>query len=200
MSLDLRSIDLSSVDLRWRSVTPNDHFVEIYDDDESLLDSVRTFITIGISRDEPAIVIAEPSHREALKARLNRSVDLRRACERGLYVSLDAAETLAQFMNDGVPDLVPFENVLGDLLRPVTTAGKTPRVFGEMVALLWREGNVAGALALEDLWNQLSLTYPFRLFCGYPEGAFSEEQRDAVTAICEHHSHVIFPRADSVRG
>lgn len=65
------------------------------------------------------------------------------------------------------------------------------RVFGEMVSLLWEQGNVAGALNLEDLWNELSESIRFKLFCAYPTHIFGRRNAAPLHAICERHSHVI---------
>ena len=45
--------------------------------------------------------------------------------------------------------------------------GRRVRAFGEMVALLWSEGNQAAAIRLEELWNELALSQTFCLFCAY---------------------------------
>jgi hypothetical protein len=68
-------------------------------------------------------------------------------------------------------------------------AGPGPvRVYGEMVALLWADGQVAAALELEDLWNELGRRLPFSLFCGYPEQAVAPA---AVPGIGRLHSAVV---------
>jgi anti-sigma regulatory factor (Ser/Thr protein kinase) len=39
-----------------------------------------------------------------------------------------------------------------------------------MVGVLWEAGRVESAIALEELWNELSAELPFSLFCAYPGG------------------------------
>jgi hypothetical protein len=64
--------------------------------------------------------------------------------------------------------------------------------FGEMTDLLARQGNLDGALRLEELWNELAETYTFSLLCAYSLSAFSEDTHDAaLRAICNQHSHVL---------
>jgi hypothetical protein len=169
---------------------PTAHFVEYYDDAGSLTDSVRTFVSVGIGRGDAAIVIAEREHLEAFEAALGRVVDLGRARARGAYVSLDADETLASFMEDGMPDAARFEAVVGDAIARAAAGGRRVRLFGEMVAVLWRQRNVAGALALEDLWNRLAERYRFRLFCAYPTSAFDGDPA-ATEAVSRRHSHIV---------
>jgi hypothetical protein len=49
------------------------------------------------------------------------------------------------------------------------------RVFGEMVALLWADGDRNGALVLEELWNDLTRRMSFPLLCAYPARFFSTD-------------------------
>jgi hypothetical protein len=50
----------------------------------------------------------------------------------------------------------------------VREAGSAVRAFGEEVALLWSQGNVPGAIALESLWNDVVDHQRFSLLCAYP--------------------------------
>jgi hypothetical protein len=97
-----------------------------------------------------------------------------RSPPQGLYVPLDAAETSSKFMVDGWPSEPRFNTVIGDLIERVAARGQRclVRVFGEMVALLWNEGNARGAVRLEDLWNDLAKKIPFTLLCAYPLKTF----------------------------
>ncbi|MDP9275804.1 MAG: MEDS domain-containing protein [Chloroflexota bacterium] len=54
------------------------------------------------------------------------------------------------------------------------------RVFGEMVALLWAEGDRNGALVLEELWNDLTRRLSFPLLCAYPASFFSTDAESVV--------------------
>lgn len=86
----------------------------------------------------------------------------------GSYVIMDAAETLGQFMVDGLPDKERFYNVIGTLIEKLAHNGKPIRAYGEMVALLWKTGNKEAVIQLEQLWNELAEKYKFSLFCAYP--------------------------------
>lgn len=167
------------------------HLVEVYDDDAALARSVGKFLS-SISDGDGAIVIATEPHRHAIGSVLAGKVDLPRAVDQGRYVALDAATTLSLFMRDGLPDRRLFEHALRDVI-----AGMPPgigiRAFGEMVALLWAEGNVAGALALEDAWNDFIERNPLRLYCAYPANGFGAFNPAPMIAVCERHSHVLVP-------
>src|SRR5436305_12346699 len=83
----------------------HDHSVQFYDGEAYLLDELSPFIGGALQNGDAAIVIATPAHREALAERLAQSgINLALAETRGLYVALDAIDTLGQFMVDGQPD------------------------------------------------------------------------------------------------
>ncbi|HEY4386628.1 MAG TPA: PAS domain S-box protein, partial [Ktedonobacteraceae bacterium] len=70
------------------------------------------------------------------------------------------------------------------------------RIFGEMVALLWAQGNRAAAIRLEDLWNELGQAYAFSLFCAYPMQGFGGSTHEAqFSQICQQHSQVVLPES-----
>src|SRR4051812_455851 len=83
----------------------SEHFVQFYENDAFLVESVGTFIGAGLGAGNGAIVIATQAHREALEERLEaQGLDLMAVKQRNQYVALDAAETLAKFMVNGSPD------------------------------------------------------------------------------------------------
>jgi signal transduction histidine kinase/ActR/RegA family two-component response regulator len=177
----------------WSAMSESEHFVQFYEADVFLLDSLSGFIRAGLDAGDACIIVATEAHREGLDERLRAfGLDVAAARESGQFVALDAAETLSKFMVDGLPDPVPFNEVIGGLIASV--AGGRPRVraFGEMVALLWAEGNQAAAIRLEELWNDLGKTHPFSLFCAYPMHGFGGEQfAEPLANVCTTHSRVI---------
>lgn len=193
MPIDIEGLDLSATGTA--SAPSATHFVELYDDDSALAGSVRTFVSTGFAAGDAAIVIATESHLAAFEAELGRVADLDEARARGLYRSAGAEETLARFMRDGRPDRARFESAIGALLDDASEGGRRVRAFGEMVAVLWAEGNVTAALALEDLWNELARSRPFRLFCAYSTGSFDGAGRAHLGSVVAQHSHVVVPDA-----
>src|SRR5687768_15397313 len=158
------SIHLDSRDLQmhlaprsdWSETSDDDHFVQFYESDGFLLNSLGGFIGSAINNGLPAIVVATKVHRDGLDELMRaNSVDVAQAIASGKYVALDAAETLSKFMIDGVPEPGRFHEVIGNVISSVTDSRSRVRAFGEMVALLWAEGNQDGALRLEELWNDL---------------------------------------------
>lgn len=178
----------------WSEVNESEHFVQFYETDEFLLDSLSSFIGSGLGAGSSCLVVATKAHREGLEERLrDRGLELSVACERGAYLWLDAAETLSRFMVDGQPDPMRFAEVIGKTIEHMAQGQRRLRIFGEMVALLWKEGNQAATIRLEELWNEMrARTVPFSLFCAYPLQIFAgEEYAEQFIEICEQHSHAL---------
>jgi hypothetical protein len=51
-------------------------------------------------------------------------------------------------------------------------------------------GNVAGALAVEHLWDVLTRGRPFLTVCGYSTSCFRDQAPDACSLIAAEHSAV----------
>ncbi len=172
------------------------HSAQFYRDDAYLIDELSRYIGAALIAGESAVVIATKAHRESLAKQLqSRGLAVTLAVEQGRYVALDAAETMARFMRDGWPDAALFTDVADRMLRPLAAAaGANPHIsaFGEMVALLWEQGNSEGAVRLEQLWNEVMRIYPMSLRCAYPIGTFDREVHgDSLLRICAEHNHII---------
>lgn len=177
----------------WSEMNESDHFVQFYETDVFLLDSISGFIGAGLEAGEACIVVATEAHREGLENLLQaRGLNVDAARASGQYVSLDAAETLAKFMFDGQPEPNRFSEVIGSIIARAVQNRSRVRIFGEMVALLWAEGNYEPAIRLEELWNELGKTHPFSLFCAYSMNGFGGEQLvESLSNVCRGHSRVI---------
>jgi signal transduction histidine kinase/CheY-like chemotaxis protein len=177
----------------WTQMHDTDHFVQFYEADGFLLNSLSGFIGSAISSGEGAIVIATESHRSGLEELIKANgLDVTLAKSHGQFVSLDAAETLSRFMVDGLPEPGRFKSVLGDVIASVTDGRPRVKAFGEMVALLWSQGNHTAAIQLEQLWNDLQKAHSFSLFCAYPiTGLGGEQFIEPTLNVCKVHSRVI---------
>ncbi len=178
-------------------MSESEHFVQFYETDAFLLDSLSGFIDTGLAEGGACIVLATKAHRESLEERLkSHGLDLAAAQTQGDYISLDAAEALSKFMVNGLPDPERFALVFGDMIMRAAEGRHHVRVFGELVALLWADGKRAEAIRLEELWNDLGKLHPFSLFCAYPMHDFGSEVYEAeFTEICNRHSQVIPPES-----
>jgi signal transduction histidine kinase/ActR/RegA family two-component response regulator len=177
----------------WSAMGESEHFVQFYETDTFLLDSLSGFIGMGLGQNDACIVVATKAHREGLDERLQAyGMDVAKARACGQYVSLDAEETLSKFMLNGEPVPALFAQVVAGIIESAVEGRQRVRIFGEMVALLWEEENYDGALRLEGLWNDLHQTRSFQLFCAYPMKGFGGEAlAGPFGGVCEGHTRVI---------
>ncbi|HEY6204084.1 MAG TPA: ATP-binding protein [Candidatus Limnocylindria bacterium] len=153
----------------------NGHAVQFYERDPYLLDSVSDYLGSALSAASAGILIATPPHRDGVAQRLTaRGLDILGAGAEGRYVALDARDTLNRFMVDGWPDPARFDDTIGMLISTTRERASQIHAFGEMVALLWAEGNRDAAIRLEELWAELHTRHPFSLLCAYPIEAFHD--------------------------
>jgi CheY-like chemotaxis protein len=167
------------------------HELELYSDDAAFIKNLSRFIHKALMIGRGAIVVATPEHRTALVCELaSLGCDTKRAYGDGRYISLDAKETLSKMVVDQMPDPEAFAEVIGYIIDQVdASAGVT--IFGEMVAVLWADGDYSAAIRLEQLWNGLAAKQSFFLRCAYPMKGFeSSEQRRLMTRVCAQHSDV----------
>ncbi|HET6283647.1 MAG TPA: MEDS domain-containing protein [Polyangia bacterium] len=173
----------------------HNHIVQFYNDDERLSKVVGDFLAAGLEAGEPVVVIATPDHRDAFQEQLRvRGFDVEGAAATGQLMMLDARATLATFMVGGQPDWDAFRRHVGGTLEKVSAAnqGRRIRAYGEMVDLLWRDGQRSAAIHLEQLWNDLRRTHSFSLLCAYVMGNFYRDtDREQFELICRTHSHVV---------
>ena len=166
------------------------HVVHFYDHAETLSLAVADFLGAGLAEGGTAIVVATPEHRAGFARVLDAAgIDIAAARAAGQYAELDAATLLAEFMVEGAPDLSLFESTISPLLRTADAGIQPMRVYGEMVDLLWQQGNVRAAHDLEGLWNAIGAGRDFALFCGY----FSTlvDRTDSRDAVADHHDAVL---------
>ena len=169
------------------------HLVEFYETDEFLAATVAEFLSEGLTGTASSIVVATAPHRDAFASALRaRGIDLEVAMLTSRLVMLDAGETLAAFMGEDEPDPERFRATIAAVMDRAADGWRPLRVYGEMVAVLWNDGDVSSAIALEDLWNDLAREREFMLLCAYPMSAFDDPASGAVFArVCEQHTAVI---------
>jgi hypothetical protein len=168
------------------------HFVRFYDDSDTLLDEVASFIERALRARGRAIVIATGAHVDGLRRRLD---ELARAEGRAPPPSrdiawLDADTMLARVMVDGWPDRARFEYEIGRIVSEACAGGAPVHAFGDMMALLCARGRYDAALHLERLWNELAHKLGFSLFCAYPWALFpSSDAAHVFRQVCAEHEH-----------
>jgi hypothetical protein len=169
------------------------HGVQVYSEPAELADSVAAYLAAGFERDDPAVLVVTPANLELFGERLeSRGWDLRKTEAAGLLHVADAEQTLGELVgSDGALDS-RFDGVIEALLDRVERNGRPPRVFGEMVDLLNRRGDLRTAVEVEQRWNALAAKRSFALLCGYQLDVFeAQSQSETLPHICRTHSHVL---------
>ena len=195
MTRTVQSMDLSVDEVRMGS-----HAVCFYDSDAGLSDRVGDFLGAGLRAGESAVVIATEPHLGLFAQRMKeRHHDVGAARAAGRFVALNASELLGKVTAGSTsPDGALLKRMADDLFDSLPHRGagdKRPRIYGEMVNLLWRDGNSRAALRLEELWNDLGKARPFDLLCGYAtDHLFADPgAAPAVIDICNRHTDVVAP-------
>ena len=177
----------------WSDMGEDEHFVQFYETDLFLMNSLGGFISTGLRAGDGCMIVATQSHRDQLDTRLQAyGLDVATATASGQYISLDATETLSKFMVDGLPEPTRFAEIFGGHIKRAGEGRGRVNAFGEMVALLWAQGNQSGAIRLEQLWNNLRQSHRFALFCAYPINDFGRDAHaKPLSDVCAEHSRVI---------
>ena len=148
------------------------------------------FTGIALCKGESAVLVATPAHLQGIERRLDAngfSVD--DVKHWGQLTVKGAAETLSGFMVNDMPDAVLFKTIVGSVIQRAAASARTGkvRVYGEMVNLLWLEGDTASAGRLEGFWNEAIVAHSIPLFCAYQV----EAGRDVPDELRRAHSQVI---------
>src|SRR5579859_4329765 len=147
-------------------VPVSSHAVHFYEDDAVFISSLSEFIGSALGAGGACLVIATDEHHRSLSDSLRaNSIDTRLCASEGRYIALDAGETLSQFMVRGHPDSARFQATIEPILwqarKKLKRETAALAAFGEMVALLWAEGNREAAIELEHFWNDLTMRNNF---------------------------------------
>jgi signal transduction histidine kinase len=177
----------------WAGTEPR-HAVQFYESDEFLHGIVADYLAAGARIGQPLLVVGTPTLSRALTERLPfQGLDLADLKRTGQLRFRDARTTLSRFMVGSTPDAELFSAVVGGALEEAREGRHvTVRAYGEMVDLLWRDGNAEGALRLEELWHELAKTHSFSLLCGYAMSNFpAEAQSSPYDQVCLRHTLVL---------
>jgi DcmR-like sensory protein len=182
----------SKANIFWGEIAPCDHVVQIYENDAIFLDALAGFVGGGINAGDCCIVIATDTHLQALETRLLQyGVHTQVLIANNSYIPLNAEELLSRFMVNGWPDEALFIKEISTLIEKAGAGNRRIRAFGEMVAILWAQGNYGATVHLEHLWNRFCAQKSFCLFCAYPKSGFTDDINTSIMHICGTHSKMI---------
>ena len=173
---------------------PEEHVVQLYGRNDQLLTrNVSRYLAEGLRRGDALVVIATREHADAITRALTLGgADAGSASRDDRLIVLDARETLDRFLVDGHPDEHLFRDVVGGVLAEAHRRSSTGhvRAFGEMVGLLWVEGERGAATRLEEYWNDLLRGSACSLFCAYPIDIYDDGDTAGLDAVLGAHTHM----------
>jgi hypothetical protein len=168
------------------------HVVQFYAHESDLICNISYLLEKVLQAGESGVIIATRSHLEMIETSLKRStIDLELRRKEGRFVALEAEKVLPRLLSESLPSETKFEALVGKLITEAKAKSRTGFVFvfGELVALLCAEDNVAAAIRLEQIWNLFGAKHSFSLYCGYPLGvADADPALDTIFNICAEHS------------
>jgi len=178
------------------------HIVQLYQDDDFYGEAVTHFAAEGLARGESIILVATAPNWAGISRRLEgRGFDTAALFRQGQLTLLDADATLPSFMAGNTPDGAIFKPLAKQTIERARAGGKYPRVrwWGEMVNVLYVNGNPAGSNRLEQFFDQVAHEERVPIFCSFLMDKFDPAIYDeAFGHVCSTHSHVI-PVDDYVR-
>lgn len=164
------------------------HTVTFWHDEAAFVEVLADFAFDGLCLGDAVVLAVTADHLAAVRASLQgRDVDVDRAIRLGQLVTIDAHQARNAITRDDVVDPAAFRLAVEGRLTPVLGGWLRTRVFGEIVDLFWRDGDVQGALDLESCWNTLRSHRSFSLLCGYQ---LDEATAARPTSLCECHDDV----------
>ena len=176
----------------WDDIATSDHIVQIYDSEAGFLETLAGFAGAGINAGDSIVIVATRPHLNALEERLTaHGIHIPSLIANHLYFPYDAEETLSKIMVDNSPDEELFMQAVNSMVRLAKAEGRSVRAFGEMVVLLWQQGNKPATIKLENLWNKFCSVEALQLFCAYPRSVFTGDAEAEICSICASHSRQI---------
>jgi hypothetical protein len=174
---------------------PRDHIVQLYQDQEFLNRAVCRFAAGAIENGEGVILVPTAAHWDAFRPRMESlGVNVKAAQERGQLTVVDADTLLPQFMSHAMPDAPVFLGLAADVIANARGDGQYPKVrwWGEMVNILWEQGNAAASMSLEDQFDRLAHDHDIAIFCSFVMDNFDGEVHTRMLPrLGENHSHLI---------
>lgn len=191
--------NIISPDIFWAEISPCEHIVQLYENEDAFLTPLTIFCMGGIQRGEGVIIVATRGHIASLESQLAiESAAFSEAKSNGQYLALEAEDILASFMVNGWPDEALFRATISGLLQAMRPKYERVRAFGEMVALLWAQGHTAATVRLEYLWHELYRLESMNVLCSYPRTGFTKSPEHSIDEIFKAHSRILHTPEHSI--
>jgi len=182
----------ATTDAFWSEIARFDHVIQVYDNDVIFIDTLTGFVESAFRANENAVVIATNRHLTALELRLeSKGHRIESLIAENKFIPVSAEETLHEFIINDTIDESRFIKIVSGLFQHAGSNQKKVRAFGEMVAILWAQGNKEATLRLEHLWTRLCKEDQFCVYCAYPKDIFTVDEPEPEKSVCDCHSMII---------
>lgn len=169
------------------------HSVQICLDEASQVKTLTRYIMDGLSNNEAVIAIAKTALRKAVMSNLYAlGYDMQALKNRDQVKFFDAEFLLSDLLLDGVLEEQAFQVFVVLPVQAAKLKYQKVRAFGEMVDILWQNGQYNSAIQLEELWSNLCKKEDLNLLCTYFLTSLDESSYDySLEQICRYHSPLI---------
>jgi hypothetical protein len=165
---------LSASSASWRELLANPgpagHIVQLYNDADFYGEAISHFAAEGFLRGESLIIVPTQPNWANISARLkSKGADPTEHIGRGQLTVLDADATLPRFLVDGMPDGRTFKDLAAATIERALGGGKFSRVrwWGEMVNVLYENGNQRASIRLEELFDEVAREQSIPILCSF---------------------------------
>jgi len=182
----------SNIQVFWGEIAACEHLVQFYENDHIFLNTLEGFAGSGILAGESIIIIATAKHIASLNKRLlSQGFNLTQLKAAGQYIPIEVNDVFKKILVNGWVDETMFNEFVIKLIDGAKHGGRKVRAFGELVAVLWEQGNCGVTVQLEHLWHKLYHQLNFTLYCAYPKIGFTQSPSDSIDIICKSHSKIL---------
>jgi hypothetical protein len=158
---------------------------------QDVVEFVSGYLTAGLAKGQPAVVVASGEHRESILRRLSAGFDVAALGREGLLMTWDVAQMVNQLLVNGRIDHTRLERMMSPTLRDISQNGaRSIRIYGEGAGALWERNLWMAAVQLEVFTNRLTTDQPVMSVCGYDATGFRLDTRGAAH-VCGFHTHVL---------
>jgi hypothetical protein len=174
---------------------PESHLVQLYQDDAFFGAAVSHFVAQGVAQGDAVIVVATAPHWDLLADCLaDKGLDVVTLRRHGQLLLLDADATLPTFLVRTWPDAPTFQALARATIAQARGGSRSGRVrwWGEMVNVLFVNGNGRSSIRLEELFDEVAHEESIAIFCSFLMDPWDAHMyAGPLQAVCGTHAHLI---------
>lgn len=172
---------------------PGDHLIQLYRNESHLTDVVTNYVVPSLLSGEGVFIIATEDHLQKFERSLKSAhinTTLLRITRQ--LVMMNANTTLDKFTENGHLKIAEFQGFVESILQDLRAEYSSIKTYGEMVNVLWSQGNLDSMLEVERVWKDLLKKHEMTLLCSFSLDELSKD-KEGVTfeEVCGCHTHVI---------